>query len=158
MLKDYPAKQHKKLKSRARKGIPDCFRGYAWCMLTDSQRDNSQMNPRTESIIDTSISRASGKREVTKYMSNLMNQEGDKRVLIDIHKDVSRTMPAHIHFQQQFDAGQNDLFAVLKCLSIAEPEIGYVQGMGYMVAILLMYVDKADAFTIMLNIINSEPY
>jgi len=30
--------------------------------------------------------------------------------------------------------------------------------MGYMVAILLMYVDKAEAFTIMLNIINSEPY
>lgn len=30
--------------------------------------------------------------------------------------------------------------------------------MGYMVAILLMYVDKTDAFNIMLKIINNKPY
>lgn len=54
--------------------------------------------------------------------------------------------------------GQKDLFSVLKCLSIVEPEIGYVQGMGYMVAILLMYVDKTDAFSIMLKVVNNKPY
>jgi hypothetical protein len=43
-------------------------------------------------------------------------------------------------------------------LSIVEPEIGYVQGMGYMVAILLIYVDRIDAFSIMLNILNNKPY
>jgi hypothetical protein len=30
--------------------------------------------------------------------------------------------------------------------------------MGYMVAILLMYVDKVDAFSIMLKMINNNPY
>jgi hypothetical protein len=30
--------------------------------------------------------------------------------------------------------------------------------MGYMVAILLMYVDKTDAFNIMLKVINNKPY
>jgi TBC1 domain-containing protein 4 len=54
--------------------------------------------------------------------------------------------------------GQKDLFTVLKCLSIIEPEIGYVQGMGYMVAILLLYVDKVDAFTIMHKIVANRPY
>ena len=39
-----------------------------------------------------------------------------------------------------------------------EPEIGYVQGMGYMAAILLTYMDKEDAFSIMLKIINGEQY
>ena len=39
-----------------------------------------------------------------------------------------------------------------------EPQIGYVQGMGYMVAILLMYVDKIDAFSIMLKVINNKVY
>ena len=47
---------------------------------------------------------------------------------------------------------------MLKCLSLVEPQIGYVQGMGYMVAILLMYVDKTDAFSIMLNLINNKVY
>lgn len=30
MLEDYPDKLHPKLKLRARKGIPDSIRGYAW--------------------------------------------------------------------------------------------------------------------------------
>ena len=30
MLDSYPDKTHSKLKSRARKGIPDSVRGYAW--------------------------------------------------------------------------------------------------------------------------------
>ena len=30
--------------------------------------------------------------------------------------------------------------------------------MGYMVAILLMYVDKTDAFSIMSKVINNKPY
>jgi len=67
-------------------------------------------------------------------------------------------LPNHIYFQSKFRSGQNDLFAVLKCLSIVEPEVGYVQGMGYMVALLLMYVDREDAFNIMCNIINKKPY
>lgn len=46
----------------------------------------------------------------------------------------------------------------MKCISIVEPELGYVQGMGYMAAILLTYVDKEDAFSIMLNIINGKEY
>lgn len=33
MLEEYPDKKHPKLKSRARKGIPDAIRGYAWQIL-----------------------------------------------------------------------------------------------------------------------------
>ena len=56
MLKDYPKKVHKKLRERGRKGIPNSFRGYAWCMLTEST-NNQQMNPLTFSIYDTSITK-----------------------------------------------------------------------------------------------------
>ena len=66
------------------------------------------------------------KHNVEKLMQNLMTKEGDKKMLIDIHKDVSRTLPNHIYFQQKFVYGQKDLFCVLKCLSLVEPEIGYV--------------------------------
>ena len=87
-----------------------------------------------------------------------MLQEGNTKMLSDIHKDVSRTLPNHVYFQKKFNHGQKDLFTILKCLSIVEPELGYVQGMGYMAAILLTYVDKEDAFSIMLKIINGEQY
>jgi hypothetical protein len=147
MLDKYPFKIHSKLRSRGRKGIPDSFRGYAWCLLTEQNSNNEQSQKVTQQ-----------KQDIEKLMVNLMNQEGDKKILHDIHKDVSRTLPNHVYFQEKFVYGQKDLFSVLKCLSIVEPEIGYVQGMGYMVAILLMYVDKTDAFSIMLKVINNKPY
>lgn len=81
-----------------------------------------------------------------------------EKILHDIHKDVSRTLPNHIYFQHEFKDGQKDLYAILKCISICEPEIGYVQGMGYMAAILLTYMDKEDAFSIMMKILNGEQY
>ena len=91
-------------------------------------------------------------------MNNLMDQEGSDKLLQDIHKDVSRTLPNHIYFQKAFAHGQKDLFSILKCLSIVEPKIGYVQGMGYMAAILLTYMDREDAFSVMSKIISGHQY
>jgi hypothetical protein len=104
MLDKIPFVVHDKLKSRGRKGIPDSYRGFAWHLLTD-RRSNEIME----------------KHSVDKLMQNLMQQEGNKHILIDIHKDVSRTLPNHVYFQQKFIHGQKDLFCVLKCLSIVEP-------------------------------------
>ncbi len=38
MLAEYPEKRNAKLKERARKGIPDGMRGYAWKILIDGSR------------------------------------------------------------------------------------------------------------------------
>ena len=46
MLEDFPDKIHSKLKSRARKGIPDSFRGIAWKTLANidkTQEENSSI-------------------------------------------------------------------------------------------------------------------
>jgi len=76
----------------------------------------------------------------------------------DILKDVSRTLPNHVYFQKEYKDGQNDLYEILKCIHILEPEIGYVQGMGYMAAVLLTYMDKDDALGIMMKILNGNQY
>ena len=57
-MDQYPMKVHKKLKSRGRKGIPDSYRGYAWCLLTDANSDPGKKKQ---------------KSEITKLMHNLMN-------------------------------------------------------------------------------------
>jgi hypothetical protein len=39
---------------------------------------------------------------------------------------VSRTFPKHVFFKDKFGLGQKALFCVLKALSLAEPDTGYV--------------------------------
>lgn len=80
---------------------------------------------------------------------------GDQKTIISIFKDVSRTFPKHIFFRERFGVGQKALFCVLKALSIAEPETSYVQGMGYMAAVLLTYMDMEDAFCCMVGLLKT---
>lgn len=40
-------------------------------------------------------------------------------------------------------------------MAIEEEEAGYVQGMGYMVAVLLTYMDREDSFCTMKSILNT---
>lgn len=40
----------------------------------------------------------------------------------------------------------------MKTLALAEPETGYVQGMGYMTAVFLTYMDMEDALVSMLGL------
>jgi hypothetical protein len=91
-------------------------------------------------------------------MNNLTEKEIPEDVIASIHKDVTRTLPYHVYFQKEYQDGQNDLFILLKCLSIRMPELGYVQGLGFMAAILLTYMDKNDAFNTLLKILTGYKY
>ena len=126
MLKDYPAKRHAKLGERGRKGCPNSLRGFAWCLLTDANTSGHVIKDSRKGSISGTALDQNMKGETAKLMENLMKENGNEQTLYDIHKDVSRTLPNHIYFQEKFSSGQNDLFAVLKCLSIVEPEVGYV--------------------------------
>ena len=101
MLQVYPFQVHKKLRSRGRKGIPDSFRGYCWCLLSDAlsisaEEESAQVKRyRNKKFNGTS---KQDKSEVTKLMQNLMQQEGNEKTLVDIHKDAPRTLPNHIYF------------------------------------------------------------
>jgi Rab-GTPase-TBC domain len=55
-------------------------------------------------------------------------------------------LPPHHHFSQA------SLGRVLKAYAIYEPEVGYCQGMGFLVALLLMYMQEEDAFWCLVQI------
>ena len=82
-----------------------------------------------------------------------MQEPGDKKLIISIFKDVSRTFPHHIYFKDRYGEGQKALFCVLKALALHESETSYVQGMGYMAGVLLTYMDMEDAFACMVGIL-----
>jgi hypothetical protein len=38
------------------------------------------------------------KGDIAKLIKNLINEEGNKKTMSEIHKDVSRTLPNHVYF------------------------------------------------------------
>ena len=59
--------------------------------------------------------------------------------------DLGRTFPSHRNFARKFGRGQSALFNVLKAYSLLDAEVGYCQGMSFIVGILLIHVNN-DAF------------
>jgi hypothetical protein len=66
-------------------------------------------------------------------------------------------------FKERYGMGQKKLFNVLKALSLYLDDCGYVQGMGYITALLLTYMDEKvsystqskDAFWCMITMMNN---
>lgn len=77
----------------------------------------------------------------------------EKKEADAIFKDISRTFCQHVFFEERYGKGQKTLFDVLKCISIVHRETGYVQGMGYIAAILLMYMNEEDTFWTLISIL-----
>ena len=59
-----------------------------------------------------------------------------------IAKDIFRTYPDHEMFQERDGPGQRALFHVLKAYANYDPEVGYCQGMGFIVGLLLMNISS----------------
>ena len=57
-----------------------------------------------------------------------------------ISKDVHRTVPGKILFQEDPKMGTNKLFNVLKAYTSYDPEIGYCQGMNFIASVLLQHI------------------
>lgn len=64
-----------------------------------------------------------------------------------INKDYERTFPELGLFTEPSDSGKNKLYNVLKAYCCYDYSIGYVQGMNYLAALLLIYIkDEVKAF------------
>ena len=70
----------------------------------------------------------------------------------DIFKDLDRTFPNNTFFKQKRDLGQRSLFNVLSLFSRYQKETGYVQGMGFISATFLNYMNEEDAFWMLVTI------
>jgi len=70
----------------------------------------------------------------------------NESVDMEIMRDLNRTFPNHVLFSQRQGPGQRCLFHVLRAFSAWDARIGYVQGMGFVAAVLLMYMAEEEAF------------
>jgi hypothetical protein len=112
-----------KLKERTRKGIPDSLRGYAWQKIINLDEFYE--------------------KDLYQYLNE---QEPEKSVVAVIIKDIDRTFPKCSFFKEKYGGGQRQLYKVLVNYSKYNKEVGYVQGMGFIVALLLTYMDEERTF------------
>lgn len=133
-------KMYDKLKDRARKGIPSKLRGVAWQLLTGSR---SEM----ESGANRGV-----------YNALKLKKIVDKDMEGIIERDLNRTFPTHVLFRDDDGAGQTKLRNVLHAYACIDPEVSYVQGMGFIVATLLTQMDEEESFWCFHAMMNHERY
>ena len=84
------------------------------------------------------------------YTENLKNNKYDKEIM----KDLSRTFPDDISFKNESD-NYKKLFNVLKAYSNYNKKIGYVQGMNFIVAkLILFFQNEKDIFIQLDSLVN----
>ena len=133
MLEDFPKykkSNYSKLKERTRKGIPDAMRGIAWISIAGIDEIKK------------------GKENF--YKNTLLNIKKDdfidKKEEDVIIRDLHRTFPKSIIFSSKLGEGQRNLFRILMCMGATNKTTGYVQGMGFIAALFLSYMDEENAF------------
>ena len=119
----YQTSKYYKLKSRTRKGIPDSLRGYVWQQISGANL-----------------------YYVKDLFQTLDNEPIDKSTEDMIIKDLDRTFPNCSFFQDKLGNGQRKLLRVLSNYSKYNKEVGYIQGMGFICALLLTYMDEERTF------------
>lgn len=127
----YVRRKPQVVKRRVRKGIPDCLRGLAWQLISGS-RDLLLMN---QGVYE----------QLVLYETSAAE--------LDIIRDISRTFPSHVFFQQRHGPGQRALYNVLKAYSVYDRDVGYVQGMGFLAGLLLLYMSEEDAFWLLVALL-----
>ena len=128
----YQTTKRAKLKSRTRKGIPDSLRSIVW-----------QLFAGTDKLKEKNL------------FENLNKQELDKDIEGVIIKDLDRTFPSCQLFKEKYGMGQRKLYRVLSNYSKYNKVLGYVQGMGYLTAIFLLYMDEESSFYMLHSLVKN---
>jgi hypothetical protein len=63
-----------------------------------------------------------------------------------IQRDLGRTLPTHCLFRDSASVGQIELRRILHAYCVFDPDVGYCQGMGFVVSMLLLHAPEDEAF------------
>ncbi|KAI9483560.1 MAG: eukaryotic and archaeal DNA primase, large subunit-domain-containing protein [Benjaminiella poitrasii] len=108
-------------------GIPAAIRGLIWQMISKS-RDSFDLEVEYKEILKKSTS------------------PFEKQ----IQRDLTRTFPDHPYFMQE--ANRQSLFNVAKAYSIFDQEVGYCQGLAFIIGCLLLHMPEESAFCVLVKL------
>ncbi|KAG1752948.1 rab-GTPase-TBC domain-containing protein [Suillus lakei] len=126
----FAASNPQKLAKAIEKGIPDALRGMMWQLMAASK--------------DIELENT--------YLSLLKESSPHEKA---ITRDLGRTFPHHDFFTDGQGIGQEHLFNVLKAYSLYDPQVGYCQGLPFVVAVLLLNMPDEEAFSLLVRLMHS---
>ncbi|KAF8332648.1 RabGAP/TBC [Cantharellus anzutake] len=126
MARNEPTRLAKAIES----GIPNAIRGMVW------QNMSASKDAELEQLYSTFLKESSPHEKA-------------------IMRDLGRTFPHHAFFMDGKGIGQENLFNVLKAYSLYDPEVGYCQGLAFIVAILLLNMPDEEAFCVFVRLMQS---
>ncbi|ORX89242.1 TBC-domain-containing protein [Basidiobolus meristosporus CBS 931.73] len=132
LISDYPGmtrKQSRLVSKNIQRGIPSSLRGPVWQLMSKSK----------DSPLES-------------LYSQLLEQTSpfDKMII----RDLSRTFPNHSFFQNG-GAGQESLYNVVKAFSLYDTEVGYCQGISFVVGPLLLHMPEEEAFCVLVRLMRA---
>ncbi|KAH9978769.1 rab-GTPase-TBC domain-containing protein [Lactifluus volemus] len=133
VISDYQAFASENSEELARaieRGIPNKLRGMVWQLMSASK--DMEM-------------------EAT-YIKLLKETSPHEKAIM---RDLGRTFPQHEFFTDGHGIGQENLFNVLKAYSIYDPQVGYCQGLPFVVAVLLLNMPDEEAFSLLVRLMYS---
>jgi Rab-GTPase-TBC domain len=96
-------------------------------------------------------------KEYKAYLKDVADNKGDQAIRRQISADLFRTFIDNQipQIRAPKENGKNPLFNVLMAFSLHYPQIGYAQGMNYLVAMILIGVEMNEdyAFTILVHLL-----
>lgn len=123
----FASEQPEELATAIAEGVPDTLRGMMWQHMAASK------DPELEDS----------------YL-RLLRETSDHEKAIT--RDLGRTFPHHDFFNDGQGIGQENLFNVLKAYSLYDPQVGYCQGLPFIVAILLLNMPDEEAFSLLVRL------
>ncbi|ORY34203.1 rab-GTPase-TBC domain-domain-containing protein [Naematelia encephala] len=120
----------KELSKAIQQGIPAVIRGAIWQLMSSSK--SAALEEEYKALLK-------------------MTSPHEKAII----KDLSRTFPSHKFFQEGGGLGQESLFMVVKAYSLYDQEVGYTQGLAFIVAALLLNMPDEEAFCVLVRLMDS---
>ncbi|KAI9475811.1 MAG: rab-GTPase-TBC domain-containing protein [Benjaminiella poitrasii] len=125
------SKVNKDLIKHIRFGIPPSIRGMVWQLLARSKNEDL----------------------VLKYMDLLRLQSPYDKM---IQRDLARTFPGHTYFKETDGQGQEGLYNVVRAYSLYDNDVGYCQGLAFIVGPMLLNMPDEDAFCLLVQLMNNK--
>uniref|UniRef100_G1PUT3 TBC1 domain family member 12 n=1 Tax=Myotis lucifugus TaxID=59463 RepID=G1PUT3_MYOLU len=135
-------------------GLPPSVRGKVWSLAVGNELNI------TPELYEIFLSRA---KERCKSLSETSSENdtedigvsiADREASLELIKlDISRTFPS-LYIFQKGGPYHDVLHSILGAYTCYRPDVGYVQGMSFIAAVLILNLEEADAFIAFANLLN----
>ncbi|TRY99652.1 hypothetical protein DNTS_018057 [Danionella cerebrum] len=137
-------------------GLPPSVRGKVWSLAIGNDLNI------TDELYNICLSRAKEKWNTFVASTSAAETDAqdaglslaDREASLELIKlDISRTFP-HLCIFQEGGPYHDVLHSILGAYTCYRPDVGYVQGMSFIAAVLILNMDTADAFIAFTNLLN----